>query len=655
VFNTKLIIFIVNTKINKKTKKMKKIFFSLTFMLASIFGYSQTCPTPTTSGVFITLDSSYLAGTVVQGYTDVGLCFYNNTSTDITAFQFRVYYDNAAFSEVDTITSLNTSFAQNLKYVDNPAGGYATITMTYTGSLSTFEIPNGAIVKLKLTHVTGFASLTSIDDMSFSTVTYPAIAAKQDGTDNALTLQSFGGVIEPQTMSYHGTFTNVTGSGAKNLTVALEKKLKPSGSWVQVTTDVTDNSGDFVFNDIPIDTTGYFVRLNIQGDTMSVGNVISAADAQKVQDYVLGTQTPTGFDYYHADVNGDNNLTISDVWGVFGRISGRFTQWPNSVKDVKFFSVAQYNTINNSSTNYTSTIAGSTNFTYDIVAGQPDSVTFYVLVPGDANGTGYNMARVTPIEVLVLPQPGVEHQIYNVIDTRVEYDFPTKSIEVNVPRLSVQEGNLVNIPVKVLTNGVELGSLQFGLKYDNNLLEFKGVETKSATSSWVSYLNTNDNQIDWGGFDVNNHSKPLRDGDEVVTLQFIAKQPQTTWETSPLWTTNKFAGNNQCKDMEITPANGIVQVYKMKMGGKLFGDDEMTISPNPTDDVTTITFKINEYGPVKLTIKDMLGKEYNVVVDGSIPEGKYTYLVDLGYLSPGVYVAHLVNTNSSIFQKVVIK
>jgi hypothetical protein len=107
--------------------------------------------------------------------------------------------------------------------------------------------------------------------------------------------------------------------------------------------------------------------------------------------------------------------------------------------------------------------------------------------------------------------------------------------------------------------------------------------------------------------------------------------------------------------MEITPANGVIQVYKMTMGGNLLGDNEMTVSPNPTDDFTTITFKVNEYGPVKLTINDLLGKEYNVIVDGSIPKGKYSYMVDLGYLSPGVYVAHLRNTETSIFQKVVVE
>jgi hypothetical protein len=634
---------------------MKKLLFLLLVSLVPIFGYSQTCPTPTTSGVFITLDSNYLAGTVAEGYTNVGLCFYNNTTTDITAFQFRVYYDNQAFTGVDTLTTLNTSFSQNLKYVDNPAGGYVTVTMTYTGSSSTFEIPNGPIVQLKLTHVAGFASLSSIGDMTFGTVTYPAIASKQNGTDNALTLQNFGGEILPQTMSYSGKFLNVTGTPAKNLTLALEKKLRPSGAWTQVTTDVTDLNGQFAFTAIAIDTTGYDVRLNIKGDTLSVGNIISTADAQRVQDYVLGTQTPTGFDFYASDVNGDNGLSISDAYGIFGRISGRFTAWPNSVQNVKFFTQSEYTTINGSTTNYTSTIPGVTNFTFNIVAGQPDSVTFYVLVPGDANGTGYRMARITPIEVLVGPQPGVPSQIYNVIDARVEYDFPTTSIEVNVPTLSVQEGNLVNIPVKVLTNGTEVGSLQFGLKYNDTLLEFKGIESKSATSSWLTYLNTNNNEISWGGYDISGtHIKPLRDGDDVVTLKFIAKRPQDQWSTSPLWTTNKYAGNNQCVDLSITPANGIIQVFRMA-NVTIDEVEGMQIFPNPTEDYVNVKFEVKEFGPVRLSVYGLNGVEYRVVVNDNMPEGNYQYQVSLGNLTPGVYVAILRKTTNNLSKKIILK
>lgn len=633
---------------------MKKLLVAALLLLTSSVGFSQTCPTPTSSGVYVTLDTNYQLGTVAAGFTNVGMCFYNNTTTDITAFQYRVYYDNNAFSGVDTVTSLNTSFSQYLNYVDNPSGGYVTITLTYTGSLATFEIPNGPIINLKLNHVSGFASLTSVANMSFGTVvTFPALSTKQDGTDNTLTLQNFGGVMLPQTFSFTGTFTNVTGTGAKNLTVGLEKKLRPSGSWTSVTSTSTNNSGIFAFNDIAVDTTGYDVRIKIVGDTMSVGNVISTADAQKVNDYVLGTQTPTGFDYYSADVNGDNNITISDAYGVFGRISGRFSVWPNSVKDVKFFTSSEYTTINGSSTNYLSSIPGTTNFTFNIIAGAP-SPTFYVLVPGDANGTGYHMARITPIEVLINPQPGVESQIYNVIDNRVEYDFPTTSIEVNVPRLSVQEGNLVNIPVKVLTNNNELGSLQFGLKYNDTLLEFKGIESKSSASSWLTYLNTNDNQIDWGGYDVSKHLKPLRNNDEVITLKFIAKQPQSTWDESPLWTTNKFAGDNFCKDLEITPTNGVVQVYKM-VNGQLTDVNGMIVFPNPTEDFTTIKFEVKEYGPVRLSVYGINGSEYKVIVNDKMPEGNYQYSTNLGYLPAGVYVAVLKRSDVLLTSKIILK
>jgi hypothetical protein len=633
---------------------MKKLLVAALLLLTSSVGFSQTCPTPTSSGVYVTLDTNYQLGTVAAGFTNVGMCFYNNTTTDITAFQYRVYYDNNAFSGVDTVTSLNTSFSQYLNYVDNPSGGYVTITLTYTGSLATFEIPNGPIINLKLNHVSGFASLTSVANMSFGTVvTFPALSTKQDGTDNTLTLQNFGGVMLPQTFSFTGTFTNVTGTGAKNLTVGLEKKLRPSGSWTSVTSTSTNNSGIFAFNDIAVDTTGYDVRIKIVGDTMSVGNVISTADAQKVNDYVLGTQTPTGFDYYAADVNGDNNITISDAYGIFGRISGRFSVWPNSVKDVKFFTSTEYTTINSSSTNYLSSIPGTTNFTFNIIAGAP-SPTFYVLVPGDANGTGYHMARVTPIEVLINPQPGVESQIYNVIDNRVEYDFPTTSIEVNVPRLSVQEGNLVNIPVKVLTNNNELGSLQFGLKYNDTLLEFKGIESKSSSSSWLTYLNTNDNQIDWGGYDVSKHLKPLRNNDEVITLKFIAKQPQSTWDESPLWTTNKFAGDNFCKDLEITPTNGVVQVYKM-VNGQLTDVNGMIVFPNPTEDFTTIKFEVKEYGPVRLSVYGINGSEYKVIVNDKMPEGNYQYSTNLGYLPAGVYVAVLKRSDILLTSKIILK
>jgi hypothetical protein len=470
--------------------------------------------------------------------------------------------------------------------------------------------------------------------------------------DTTLSVHNYGGVFTPVNFTYQGTFTNVTGTPAKNLPLALERRPFGGNTWTQHSTYLTDISGNFNIS-VPLDTTYWDVRLAIKGDTMGVGNIISSTDAQLINQWVLGNGTMTGFNYYAADVNGSNGITISDVWGVFGRVSGRFTQWPNNTKDVKFFTASEYTTINNSATNYTSTIPGVTNFTFEILPGQPSSVTYYVVVPGDANGTGYHMARVTPIEVVVGPAPGLQNQIYNVIDTKVEYDFPTQSIEVNVPNISVQAGNLVELPVKVKTNGIELSSLQFGFEYNDTLLEFKGVTSSAGAMKWITYINPNDSEIDWGGFDPTNNTNTLKDGDDVVTLQFLALQPQNLWEASPLYTTRKFAGNTASKDLTLTPTNGILQVLKME-GGEILNGNNMEVYPNPYQDEVTITFKVEETTNATLSVYDMVGRKLVTILDTQIPNGIYNYTEDLGQLEPGVYVVKLTVENGvPSFKKIV--
>ena len=387
---------------------------------------------------------------------------------------------------------------------------------------------------------------------------------------------------------------------------------------------------------------------------MAVGNIISATDAQLINQWVLGTQAMTGFDYYAADVNGSNNVTITDAYGVFSRVAGNFVQWPNNVEDVKFFTATEYTTINGSATNYTSTIPGVTNFNYEIIAGQPSTVTFYVAVPGDANGTGYHMARATPIEILIDPTPGVPNQIYNVIDNAVEYDFSTNEIEVNVPYLSVQAGNLVDIPVKVFTAGQELNALQFGLKYDQDVLEFKNIYATSAAMKWLTYVNPNNGEVNWGGYDPTDNTNPIKDGDEVIRIQFLALQPQSAWTESPLWTTDKYAGNLNHNDLSITPTNGVLQVVKSTVGD-IIDLNTIELYPNPVSEEVAITFNVaNGSLDATLAVYDLQGRKVVTILSGQVPAGQFTYVKNLGHLAPGMYVVNLSSdTNASIVGKLI--
>ena len=633
-------------------KQLKGLLLGLLFLLPFI-GKAQV-PAAPSNGLWGIIASQYQVGTTAQGTTDAKITLQNTTLTKFAGVQFRVFYDNVAFTNA-TVSLIGSSTNLDLQFITNTTNGYITITLVYTGPSATYTIPNGERFLITFTHAPAatFNNLVSISNLTWTgPQSFTPYAAKQDGMDTTLSVHNYGGVFTPVNFAYHGTFTNVTGSPAKYLNLALQRRPFGGNTWTQHSAYVTDINGDFNIS-VPLDTTYWDVRLAIQGDTMGVGNIISSTDAQQINQWVLGNGTMTGFDYYTADVNGSNSTTISDVWGVFGRISGRFNVWPNNTKDVKFFTVSEYTTINGSATNYTSTIAGVTNFTFDILPGQPDSVVYYVMVPGDANGTGYNMARVTPIEVLVGPMPGLESQIYNVIDTKVEYDFPTSTIEVNVPNISVEAGNLVELPVKVFTNGNELSSLQFGLKYNTDLLEFKGVNSTSNAMQWITYINQNDGQVDWGGFDPTNNEQPLVDGDEVVTLQFIAKQPQNLWEESPLYTSLKFAGTTQSEDLTITPTNGILQVLKSNMG-QVIGNT-ISVKPNPVVDEVTISFEVKETTNANLSISDVVGRKLITILDGQLPNGEYNYVENLGNLERGLYLVTLTMENGETKVSKIVK
>ena len=626
----------------------------LTMLLSLPFiGLSQV-PSAPSNGLWGIIASQYQIGTSVQGSTTAKITLQNTTLTKFAGVQFRVFYDKIAFTNA-TVSLIGSTTNLDLQYVTNTANGYITMTLSYTGPSSTYTIPNGEKFLITFTHAPAstFNNLATISNLTWTgTQTFTPYAAKQDGMDTTLSVHNYGGVFTPVNFDYHGTFTNVTGTGAKTLTLALEKKPSGGSTWTQHSVYVTDNNGDFNIS-VPLDTTYWDVRLAVKGDTMGVGNVVSTTDAQLINQWVLGNGTMTGFDYYTADVNGSNNTTISDVWGVFGRVSGRFTSWPNNTKDVKFFTSTEYTTINGSSTNYTSSIAGVTNFTFDILPGQPDSVVYYVMVPGDANGTGYNMARITPIEVVVGPIPGLENQIYNVIDTKVEYDFPTQSIEINVPNISVQAGNLVELPVSVITNGIELSSLQFGLKYNDTLLQFKGITSSAEAMKWISYVNPNDNEIEWGGFDPTNNDNTLKDGNQVVIIQFLALQPQNLWDASPLYTNRKFAGTTYSSDLSLTPTNGILQVLKME-GGNILNDNNMEVYPNPYQDEVTITFKVEETTNATLSVYDLVGRKLVTILDTQIPDGIYNYTKNLGELEPGVYIVKLsVENGVPSFERII--
>jgi hypothetical protein len=628
---------------------MKKITLLLLMAIAAVGAFAQSAATSPGTGHWVVIDSGYHVATNTVGQTVAPLYFHNtSTGKKITGMQFRVFYDKAAFASAVPTLKISTA-DQYLQYVDDNTNGHLTVTVVYTGTNSTFNYANGATFDLTFTHVSEAAwnILDSIKTLKVSGVSsFPNVASTNMGNDTTLVVYSYGGRFNQKMLRFAGKFINTTGTNAKNLWVSLEKRAKGSTTWTTALTQKTNNLGHVVFFK-NIDTTYWDVRMAIKGDTMTPGSVFSTADAQKINQAVLGQYTVKGFDYYSMDVNGaDGNVTIADIYSVYGRLAGRFTAWPNSQKDVKFFTVAEYNTINGSGTNYTSTIAGLTNFYY-YVDGK-DSITYYVNVKGDANGTGFKMARLTPIKIT---NP-VNAKNY-IIDNTVQYDNVTETIEVNMPKVKVDEGNLVNVPVKILTGGNQLGAFQIELKYDTALLTFAKIDLTEKMMNWTSFTNPDKGVIAFGSADLKGNNL-LNDGEQVLTLQFIAKKPQDEWGTAAIWTGPKFVGGNDARDMNITPTMGIVEVKKVQQIVTIKGLEKLVVYPNPNQGEVVVEFKVQVDSDVDINVTDMIGKKVLEILNQKMPAGDYKYLVKLDSLNNGMYIMSFQTSTTSKSHKIFI-
>jgi hypothetical protein len=630
---------------------MNKLFKVIIGVLTLLVGNAsaQSSATSPGTGHWVVIDSGYQVATTTAGQTVAPLHFYNtSTSESITGMQFRVFYDNTAFTSV--VPSLKISASdQYLQYVDSNTQGFLTVTLAYTGSSASFNYSNGATFDLTFTHAGSnvWNNLDSIKTLKVAGVkSFANKAATNWGNDTTLVVYSYGGRFNQKVLRFAAKFKNVTGSDAKNLWVSLEKKA-PSGSWTQVEAKATNSLGHVVFRKF-LDTTYWDVRMVVKGDTMIPGNVFSTADAQKINQSILAQYTPSGFDYYTMDVNNTNgDITIADVYSVYGRLAGRFSAWPNGKKDVMFFTVAEYNAINGSATNLTSTYSTINNFNYTIDG--KDSITYYVAVKGDANSTGFKMARLTPIKITNLANA----KRY-IIDETVSYDFPAETIEINMPKVTVDEGNLVNVPVKVLTNGKQLGALQLDLRYDTAYLEFKKVENTEKMMKWTSYLNPSNGTVSWGAADLTNENF-LNDGEQVFTLQFIAKKPQDSWATAALWTGAKYVGDVKSRDMNITPAMGIIEVRRINKGVVSLNDlNSVIVFPNPTDGAVQIQFQIKQDAEVDVAISDEVGRRIQTILREKMPAGKYKYAANLDRLSDGVYVLTVVTEHETLHSKIIV-
>ena len=362
---------------------MKKILTLLSVILTTLTVYGQTT-SPDATKPYIILDSTYNLESISSSNNTIVDLYYDNTSgNDVKGIQFSFSYDETVFDS-PTITYNNTSGPVGYMSTNvDTTNGIVKVVWVYDGASTTFNLTAGNMFDVSLPFKSNYTNGT-VDGIDF-TNNLTAYYAQTDGTDAVLgTSDNGGNFIEPA-FDYVATILNSATNPAESIPVILQKSAD-GNTWVDVATDTTAANGTATFSE-NIDQDYWQVRLKIASG-LDASTALSTADANMMAQIAAGVQSTSGIQFYTGNPNQANGITISDAYLLFARLAQGLNAYTNN-PDVLFFTEAQYNTINAASSDQSGTISGQEEFLSPQINGTTAG-NFYLLVLGDANGTGLN-------------------------------------------------------------------------------------------------------------------------------------------------------------------------------------------------------------------------------------------------------------------------
>jgi hypothetical protein len=156
--------------------------------------------------------------------------------------------------------------------------------------------------------------------------------------------------------SYTGIIYGSEGFGLPNIPVQLFSKLKTDDTYTYLSTHTTNLNGEFNLTSSR-DANIYDFQLRLEN---LVVQSPTTSDVILFNNKIL-TQSFISKDYYRLDINNDDNLTISDVYLIYKKISGIY--W--SVTSYRIFLLSEWTVINSSYTNLKNTYSGTQNLKID--------------------------------------------------------------------------------------------------------------------------------------------------------------------------------------------------------------------------------------------------------------------------------------------------
>jgi hypothetical protein len=147
-------------------------------------------------------------------------------------------------------------------------------------------------------------------------------------------------------------------------------------AWVLDQTIYTNSSGYYSASRPSNPATEWYIQFDAPNPVTS----LQMSDISALHSVILGSTAFNGLHYYNYDLNGDNNISISDAVYLNFKRTGIFTSWISSFNS-RYFTPAQYNAIKNQTLNLKSTYPGVSSITISSpISG--GTANYYLISPG---------------------------------------------------------------------------------------------------------------------------------------------------------------------------------------------------------------------------------------------------------------------------------
>ena len=177
-----------------------------------------------------------------------------------------------------------------------------------------------------------------------------------------------------------GTWNDLVNANSLNYVLEFDYIVTTS-SWTLYKTVYTDATGKYTISETTNPSIEWYITIDIPTTITNISN----NDAISANNKVI-SRTFNSLDYYRYDVNNDGIITISDVYYIYMKKSGRFLTWGSSLPNTRLLTQSQYNTINSSTSDLRSTYSGTSSITISTPTSGGSS-SYYLINTGYSNSS----------------------------------------------------------------------------------------------------------------------------------------------------------------------------------------------------------------------------------------------------------------------------